>query len=358
MRLPRPFLAALASTGPLAWATAPAQGYPNQTEGDFVSRDFHFQDGKTLPEVRLHYTTLGAPQRDKAGRVTNAVLLLHGTTGTGKSFLAPSLAGELFGAGHPLDASRYYVILPDGLGRGGSSKPSDGLRARFPRYGYRDVVAAQHLLVTQGLGVDHLLLVLGTSMGGMQTWMWGERYPDMMDLLMPIASQPIQISGRNLLWRRVVTESIRADPDWNGGDYRAPPRHWARVAPIFAIMSGSPVRLQGQAPTRQAAAELYDQLVEDARKVDANDCLFWFESSWDYDPEPDLGEIKARLLAVNFADDLINASDLGVMERLVPRVAGASFVVVPASDRTNGHQTLTQAAVWKAYLARLLGAQP
>src|SRR5208283_3364432 len=178
--------------------------YPNQKEGDFIVRDFRFQNGDVLPELRLHYITLGMPQRNNAGRVTNAVLMLHGTPATGKSFLAPSLANELFGAGQLLDASRYYIILPDGIGRGGSSKPSDGLRARFPRYGYNDVVTAHQLLVTRGLGVDHLRLVLGTSMGGMQTWMWGERYPEMMDALMPIASQPAEISGRNLLWRRLI----------------------------------------------------------------------------------------------------------------------------------------------------------
>jgi homoserine O-acetyltransferase len=333
---------------------APPPGPPTQ-EGDFIARDFRFQSGEVLPELRLHYTTLGAPRRDADGRVANAVLLLHGTTGTGKSFLAPSLAQELFGPGQPLDAARTYIILPDGIGRGGSTKPSDGLHARFPRYGYNDVVAAQYLLVTQGLGVDHLRLVAGTSMGGMQTWLWGERWPSFMDALMPIASQPTQISGRNLLWRRLIAQSIRQDPDWNGGDYRIAPTRWATAAPLFTIMTDSAVRLQTQGPGRKEAEALYDGLVAAARKnFDANDYLYWFESSWDYDPEPNLGLIQAPLTAVNFADDLINAPELGVMDKLMAKVPHGHAVLVPQSSRTLGHQTLTQAAVWKPYLTTLL----
>ena len=207
--------------------------------------------------------------------------------------------------------------------------------------------------------MEHLRLVLGTSMGGMQTWMWGERYPDMMDALMPIASQPTQISGRNLLWRRIITEAIRHDPDWMGGEYKAPPARWVTAVPVFTLMVDSAVRLQAQAPTRQDGNALYDKLVASALKnLDANDYLYWFESSWDYDPEPELGKIKARLMAVNFADDLINASELGVMERLMTKVPGGRFTVVPMSDRTMGHQTLTQAVVWKPYLEELLRPLP
>lgn len=351
---PRRPLAALClalTLGPAAVLAA-----PSPVEGDYVARDFKFQDGTVLPEVRLHYTTLGTPRRDAAGRVTNAVLLLHSTTSTGKFYLAPSIAGELFGPGQPLDATRFYVILPDGIGRGGSSKPSDGLHARFPRYGYHDVVAAQHLLVTKGLGVEHLRLVLGTSMGGMQTYLWGERYPEMMDALMPITSFPVQISGRNLLFRRALTEAIRNDPDWKGGEYTSQPRHWVYAVPGFAIMADSPVRLQSQAPTRQSAVALFDRIIENARKLDANDYLYWFESSWDYDPEPQLGQIKARLLAVNFAGDLINPSELGVMERLIPRIPNGKTVTVPESTRTAAHGTQTMAAVWKPYLEELLAA--
>ena len=328
---------------------------PPAREGDYVARDFHFQSGEVLPELRLHYTTLGSPQRGKDGRVDNAVLMLHGTTGTGRNFLAPSFANELFGPGQALDASRYYIILPDGIGRGGSGKPSDGLKAQFPRYGYQDMVTAQHLLVTRGLGVDHLRLVLGTSMGGMQTWMWGEQHPGMMDALMPIASLPVQISGRNLMWRRLITQAIRTDPDWNGGDYQVQPTRWASAIPMFNMMADSAAHLQSQAPTRATAEALYDQLVAAARRNwDANDVLNWFESSRDYDPEPGLGAIRARLLAVNFADDQINPCELGVMERLITRVPGGRAVLVPRSDRTLGHQTLTQAAVWKPYLEELL----
>jgi homoserine O-acetyltransferase len=338
-----------------ATSARPADSYPNQKEADFVARDFKFQSGETLPEVRLHYTTLGTPQRDGAGHVTNAILLLHGTTGTGKNFLNPTLAGELFGPGQVLDASKYYLILPDGLGRGGSSKPSDGMHAKFPRYGYNDVVAAQHLLVTKGLGLDHLRAVIGTSMGGMQTWMWGERWPDMMDALMPIASQPVQISGRNLIWRRMVAQAIRNDPDWSNGDYKAQPKQWTYTMPVFLIMTDSPVRLQKQGPTRKEAEALYDKTVDNAqKKFDTNDYLYWYESSWDYDPEPDLSKIKAPLLAVNFADDEINPPDIGVMEKTVSKIPKGKSVLVPESEKTIGHQTLTLAAVWKPYLEELL----
>lgn len=336
-----------------AAVAAPPPG-PIQQEGDITVRDFHFQNGETLPEVRLHYTTLGTPQRDASGHVTNAVLLLHGTTGTGKSFLVPTMAGELFGPNQPLDASRYYIIMPDGIGRGGSSKPSDGLRARFPKYGYGDVVNAQYRLVRDGLGVDHLRLVLGVSMGGMQAWMWAERYPDMMDAVMPIACQPMQISGRNLIFRRILTEAIRNDPDWKRGDYTTPPRHWVFAAPLWPVILDSAVHLQAQGPTRQAAIDTYDRMVEAARKYDANDFLYWLDSSWDYDPQPALNRIKARVVAVNFADDVINAADLGMVKTLVESVPTARFVLIPEDDRTVGHLTLALAGVWTSYLEWLL----
>jgi homoserine O-acetyltransferase/O-succinyltransferase len=342
------------AAAPHARAAAPAL---SPQEGDFIVKNFKFQTGEVLPEVKLHYTTLGTPRRDASGRVTNAVLMLHGTTGVGKNYLAPSFANELFGPGQPLDATRFFIILPDGLGRGGSSKPSDGLHARFPRYGYNDVVALQHAVVTEALKVDHLHLVLGTSMGGMQTYLWGERYPDMMDALMAITSQPVQMSGRNLLWRRTLTEVIRNDPDWNGGEYKTPPRHWVYAVPIFTIMIDSPGRLQTEGPTRPGANAYYDRIVENARKnFDANDFLYWFESSWDYDPEPDLGKIKAKLLSVNFAGDLINPSDIGTMERTIPKIARGRYVIVPESEKTAAHQTQTRAAVWKPYLEQLLAS--
>jgi homoserine O-acetyltransferase len=344
---------ALLALAPLAAAAAPAL---TPQEGDYVAKDFKFQSGEVLPEVKLHYTTLGTPRRDAAGHVTNAVLLLHGTTGVGKNYLAPSFANELFGPGQPLDASKFFIIMPDGIGRGGSSKPSDGLRARFPKYGYHDVVAGQHLVVTEALKVDHLVLVLGTSMGGMQTYLWGERYPGLMDALLPITSQPVQIAGRNLLWRRTLSEVIRNDPDWNGGDYKAQPRHWVYSLPLFTIMVDSPARLQAEGPTRAAANGFYDRIVENGRKLDANDYLYWFESSWDYDPEPDLGKIKAKLLSVNFAGDLINPSDIGTMERTIPKIPRGRFVIVPESEKTAAHQTQSRAAVWRPFLEQLLGA--
>jgi len=336
----------------------PPAAPPTPLEGDHRIRDFRFQSGEVLPELRLHYLTLGSPHRGPDGRVDNAVLLLHGTTGTGQAYLAPAIAQELFGPGQLLDATRYYLILPDGIGRGGSSKPSDGLHARFPHYGYGDLVAAQHLLVTQGLGVDHLRLVLGTSMGGMQTWMWGERYPDLMDALMPIASLPAPISGRNLLFRRILAEAIRRDPGWQEGEYRQPPTAWLTVAPLFELMRDSPAHLQAEAPTRKAAEALYDRQLAGAQAYDANDYLYWWESSWDYDPEPDLGRIRAPLLAVNFADDAINPAELGILERCVARVPGGKAVVVPAGPGTVGHQTLGLAAVWKPWLEELLRPLP
>ncbi len=339
-----------------ATAWTEAMVYPNQQEGDYIVKNFEFRSGELLPELRLHYTTLGTPRRDKDGRITNAVLMLHGTTGAGKNFLAASIANELFGPGQLLDASRYYLILPDGLGRGGSSKPSDGMRAGFPHYGYNDVVAAQYLLITKGLGVDHLRLVMGTSMGGMQTWMWGEQYPEMMDALMPIASQPAQISGRNMHWRRIIIEAIRNDAGWDGGNYKVPPKQWIYTAPLFNLMVESAVHLQTEGPTLKEANVYYDKLVDSFRKIDASDCLYWFESSWDYNPEPDLGRIRAHLVAVNFADDMINPAELNIMEKLVAKIPRGRFVLVPVGNQTIGHQTLTRASVWKSYLAELLRA--
>jgi homoserine O-acetyltransferase/O-succinyltransferase len=311
--------------------------------------DFLFDDGRRL-DVTLAYRTLGTLDED-AG---NAVMLLHGTTGSGQQFLRPSAADFLFGSGQPLDVSKFFVILPDAIGHGDSSRPSDGLGPDFPRYGYGDIVEGQYQLLVHGLGIERLRLLLGTSMGGMQTWMWGERYPAMADALMPIASQPIPMAGRNWLWRQMVTGAIRNDPGWHGGDYAAQPTQWTRVMPIFAIMTGNAARLQAQAPDRASATRLYDSLVEDAAKYDANDVLYWFESSWDYDPSPQLAQIQAPLYAVNFADDLINATDLSVMQQLVAKVPHGRYVEIPESAQSYGHQTLAHPEVWKAYLADLL----
>ena len=353
-------LLAFAIFGPVAFGNGAekARPLPNRQEGTFVARDFRFQSGETLPELKLAYTTLGTPQRDSSGNITNAVLLLHGTTGTGANWLAPSLAEALFREGQPLDAGKYYLILADSIGLGRSAKPSDGLKAKFPRYGYRDMVEAQYRLVTEGLGVKHLRLVLGTSMGGMQTWLWAERYPDMMDGAVAIASQPTQISGRNLLWRRVIVEAIRNDPDWNGGNYTTPPTRFIFAVPIFAMMVDSATHLQEVAPTREKANAYYDQIVQNAKRLDANDFLYRWEASADYNPQPDLEKIKARFLAINFQDDLLNPPELKIMEREMPRVKNGSHVLIQAGEKSLGHQNLSQGALWGPYVAEFLKQLP
>lgn len=328
--------------------------WPNQREGEFVLENYRFESGETLPELKLHYTVLGTAHRDAAGRIDNGVLLLHGTNGTSKSWLLPSLADELFGPGQPLDAARYLIVLPDGIGRGGSSKPSDGLRARFPHYRYRDIVQSQYRLLTEGLGIGHLRLVLGSSMGGMHCWMWGGLYPALMDALVPIASQPVEISGRNWITRRIAIEAIRNDPGWNGGDYTTKPTHYIRTAPFNALMVENVVRLQEKAGTREAADAFYRQRVAEIAKGDANDQLYAIEAVMDYNPAPLLERITARLLAINFADDEVNPTELGVVEPAIKKIPGARFVLVPASAETQGHFTHLQAAIWKPHLAAFL----
>lgn len=318
--------------------------------GDFILRDFVFESDERLPELRQHFLTLGEPVRNAAGEIANAVLLLHNTTGSSKEWLSPDLGGELFGPGQPLDASKYFLIMPDAIGFGASSRPSDGLRARFPHYRYQDMVAAQHRLLTEGLGVSHLRLVLGLSMGGMLTWLWAETYPDFMDLLVPLACQPTAMSGRNWIQRRMQIESIRNDPDWNNGDYAQQPWRYT-LTPFGALLTQSVVRIQEKAATRDAADALYRQMVERARKGDANDRLYQLEASMDYDPEPNLARIKAPVLAINFADDELNPAELGAAERIVGRLPKSRFVLVPASGSSRGHYTALQASHWKPHLA-------
>jgi len=328
---------------------------PTPTQGDFVRKDFHFGSGEVLPELRLHYRTLGKPERDAQGMVRNAVLIMHGTTGNGGNFFRPEFAGELFAKGGLLDAERYYLILPDAIGHGQSSKPSDGLHAHFPRYGYLDMVEAQYRLLTEGLGVNHLRLVMGTSMGGMHTWLWGERKPDFMDALMPLASLPTQISGRNRVWRRIVIDAIRNDPEWRGGDYSAEPQSLRVCEEMLFFMSSNPLLRQQEMPTLAKSDSTLDAAMAAALKTaDANDMLYAVEASRDYDPGPDLGKIRAPLLAVNSADDLINPPELGILEREIKRVAKGRFVVLPLSPDTRGHGTHTMAAVWKRHLEELL----
>lgn len=324
-------------------------------QGDFVMRDFRLADGSTLPELRIHYVTLGAPRRDASGIVRNAVLILHGTTGSGSGFLGKQFAGELFGPGELLDTAAHYVILPDGIGTGKSTKPSDGLHAHFPHYGYHDMIVAQHRLVTEGLHVNHLLLVMGTSMGGMQTWMWGETYPEFMDGLVPLASVPTQIAGRNRMMRTMMIEDIRNDPQWKGGDYSTQPPGLTAAVQLLFMMTSSPLHLQQQAPTRDSADAYIRQYLEHTvAKEDANDLMYQFAASSDYDPSPDLGHIIAPVLAINSADDQVNPPELGLMEKLIARVKHGRYVLIPISDRTRGHGTHSLPAVWKGYLAELL----
>ena len=351
-------LAAAASVAPHASRAQPVAGGPAATvgvEGDFVMRDFRFTDGSVLPALRIHYTTLGRPRRDAAGTVRNAVLVLHGTTGSGRGFLGRGFAGELFGPGQLLDTATHYVILPDGIGTGRSSKPSDGLRARFPRYGYEDMVTAQYRLVTEGLRVNHLRLVMGTSMGGMQTWMWGERYPDFMDGLMPLASVPTQIAGRNRMMRAIVSQAIRDDPEWRDGEYTAAPRGLQTALAMLFMMTSSPLQLQQTAPSRDSADAYIGRWMR-ARmaSTDANDFLYQFEASRDYDPSAQLERIRAPLVAINSADDLVNPPELGLMEALLPRVKRGRYVLIPTGALTRGHGTHSIPAIWKSHLAELL----
>ena len=331
---------------------------PQTAEGDFVAKDFRFRDAETLAELRLHYATLGKPERDAAGRVTNAVMILHGTGGSGAQFLAPQFAGELFGAGQLLDTAKYYIILPDGIGHGKSSKPSDGLHAKFPQYDYDDMVAAHHA-VLEHLGVTHLRLILGTSMGCMHAFVWGETYPEFMDTLMPLACQPMQIAGRNRVWRKMVMDAIRNDPEWKGGEYAAEPRQSLRTALDLLLIAGSaPLLMQKTLPTRDAADKYLDgYFAARLPGLDANDLLYQVNASRNYDPSAGLEKIRARVMYVNSADDFNNPPELGIAEREIRRVAGAKFVVIPISDATHGHGTHTWAAVWKGYLAELLAGK-
>ena len=339
----------------LVASVASAGDYPTPTDGDFTIRDFKFQSGETLPELRIHYRTLGKPEKDAQGKTTNAVLVMHGTTGSGAQFIRPEFAGELFGKDQPLDATKFFIVLPDGIGHGKSSKPSDGMHAKFPRYGYLDMVEAQYRLLTEGLGVNHARLVMGTSMGGMHTWLWGELHPDFMDALMPLASLPTQISGRNRAWRRMVIDAIRNDPAWHGGEYKTQPPSLRTAAEMLWLMSSNPVLRQKDAPSLAKTDEVLDKFVEQIVKTDdANDVLYALEASHDYDPGPNLEKIRAPLLAINSADDLINPPELGILEREIKRVPKGRAIVIPLSDKTRGHGSHTIASLWKDELVKLL----
>jgi len=348
----------------LAWLAlalpAAAAEYPAPVEGDFVVRNFRFGTGETLPELRLHYRTIGLPQRDPSGSVRNAVLILHGTGGSGSGFLSQSFGGQLFGPGQPLDATRYFIVIPDGIGHGKSSKPSDGLRARFPQYTYDDMVRAHHELLTEGLKVDHLRLVLGTSMGAMHCWVWGEMYSDFVDGLVPLASAPTQIAGRNRIMRKMIIDSIRNDPAWKNGDYTEAPRQGLVSAiNILLMMTSSPLQWHQQSPTRDAADRRYqDQVKSRLASTDANDMLYQFNASREYDPSPDLEKITAAVLAINSADDVVNPPELGLMEKLIPRLKRGTYILIPTSEQTRGHGTHSLPAIWGGYLREFLKTLP
>ena len=332
-----------------------AADYPQPAFGDYTLHRFRFASGEELPELRIHYRSLGSPLTDARGIVTNAVLILHGTTGSGNQFVRPEFAGQLFKSGGLLDAQRYFLVLPDGIGHGQSTKPSDGLRGHFPKYGYHDMIQAQFLLLTEGLKVNHLRLVMGTSMGGMHTWLWGELHPDFMDALLPLASLPTQISGRNRVWRRMIIDSIRDDPDWRQGEYQHQPAGLRDALEVLYFMSSNPLQRYKEAPTLEKADQLLDTFVAaQSKTADANDILYAVEASRDYDPGAGLEKIKAPLLAINFADDLINPPELGILEEQIKRVPHGRAVVMPMSEHTRGHGTHTLAAVWEHHLAEFL----
>jgi homoserine O-acetyltransferase len=341
------------------WSTALFADSPRPApvEGNCLLRDFRFDDGEVLPELRIHYTTLGTPMRDAAGVVRNAVLILHGTSGDGQTFLREQFAGQLFGPGQLLDAATHFIVLPDGIGHGKSSRPSDGLHMRFPKYGYGDMVRAQHQLLTECLKVDHLRLVMGTSMGGMHTWVWGYTYPDFMDALMPLASLPVEIAGRNRMLRKMALDSITSDPEWKQGEYKAQPRGLISAIHVMIFMVSSPLQWQKEAPTREKAEALLDSLIQRyASTLDANDFLYQFDASRDYNPLPHLAEIRAPLYAINSADDQVNPPELGILDEAIKRVPHGRYILLPITSETRGHGTHSLPAIWGHYLAELLAA--
>jgi homoserine O-acetyltransferase/O-succinyltransferase len=331
---------------------AQAANFPEPRQGDWVARDFRFHDGTVMPQVRLHYRTIGEPSGEP-------VLVLHGTAGSGASMLGKTFGDELFGPGQPLDASRYFIILPDALGTGQSTRPSDGLRAKFPNYNYDDMVRAQHRLVTEGLGIKHLRLVIGNSMGGMQAWMWASQYPKMMDAVVPMACLPVAMSGRNWMMRRMLTQAIRHDPDWKGGDYTVqPPRMQTHLTYFALATAGGNQALFSQAPTSAKADALIDKRLSAPFKGDANDVLYQWESSADFDPSAGLDAIEASVLAINSSDDERNPPELGVMEREIKRVRNGRYLLVPGGPDTAGHGSTMLARLYKKDLADLLSSAP
>jgi homoserine O-acetyltransferase len=344
--------AALSAAFMMVSVTAMAADYPAPKQGDFIARDFKFHTGEVMPEVRLHYTTIGEP----AGQ---PVVVLHGSGGSAAAMLTPSFAGELFGAGQPLDASKYYIILPDSIGHGKSSKPSDGLKTAFPKYDYQDMVDAQYRLVKEGLGINHLRLVIGNSMGGMHAWLWGVRYPKMMDALVPMASQPTAMAARNWMLRRTMIETIRNDPDYNGGNYTSQPRMMKYAIAAYRIASaGGTLAYQTLAPTAAKADKMVDDQLATPVTADANDYLYAWEASHDYDPSGDMEKIEAVTLAINAADDERNPPETGVTAAAIKRIKNGRLYLIPASHETRGHLTTGNAAFYKQPLQELLQTTP
>lgn len=329
-----------------------AADYPAPVQGTWIARDFRFHTGEVMPELRIQYRTVGAPTGEP-------VIVLHGTTGSGASMLTPAYAGELFGAGQPLDAGKYFIILPDAIGHGQTAKPSDGLRAKFPRYNYDDMVLAQYRLVTEGLGIKHVRLVTGNSMGGMHSWIWGVKYPDFMDALAPMASQPTEMSSRNWMLRRLITDSIRNDPEWKGGDYTTQPKSVQFASVFYAIATnGGTLATQKAAPTREAADKLLDSRLKAPFRADANDTLYQWDNSRDYNPAPGLEKITAALLVINAADDERNPPETGLMDAALKRVKNGRLHLIPASDDTSGHGTTGRAKFYSQALRELLQTAP
>jgi homoserine O-acetyltransferase/O-succinyltransferase len=344
--------AALTAVFAMTSFTALAADYPAPKEGDWTARDFKFHTGETMPELRLHYTTVGEPSGQP-------VLVLHGSGGSAATMLTPTFAGELFGPGQPLDASKYYIIIPDGIGHGKSSKPSDGMKTAFPKYDYDDMVDAQYRLVTEGLGIKHLRLVIGNSMGGMHTWVWGVKYPHMMDALVPMASQPTEMAARNWMLRRLMLETIRNDPDYNVGNYAAQPRMMKYAIAAYRIASaGGTLGYQTLAPTAAKADKMADELLASPVTADANDYIYQWEASHDYNPSPRLEQIEATVLAINAADDERNPPETGVTDAAMKRIKNAKLYLIPASTETRGHLTTGNAKFYKQRLLELLQTAP
>lgn len=353
MKIMAALLAAVAASVSLAFAQA---SYPAPVEGDYTAKNFKFESGEKIAELKIHYRTVGTLKRDAKGRAANAVLIMHGTTGSGGSLMSEAFAGYLFKEGGILDAAKYFIILPDGIGHGQSSKPSDGLKMRFPKYNYDDMVRADYLMLTKGLGVDHLRLAMGTSMGGMHSWVFAYEYPDFMDAVMPLASLPVEIAGRNRMTRKMIVDAIKSDPTWKNGEYEEKPAGFAAAVYPLIFMVSSPLQYQKQAPTREAAEAMLDGLVARFSSLDPNDVLYAVDASRDYNQQPHLKKIKAPLVAINSADDQVNPPELNILETEIAHVKNGKAIVLPITDETMGHGTHSRPAIWGEHLRALLAA--